>query len=303
MRRWFDIRFARLLLSALLLGAAALPAVAEPVPFAPLLPGVFGAGQGADASFHKIDNAWRGSTVLWDEENKKFGSGVPIGSFEWGTGLWGRADWNAVLAAAAGQGGPTIEAAWQGLSAQINYANQRYNDCFSATWGPAPLVPIPQSNLNPAVPCNDPAGDGAHPTQQNWISHFSGYIRITDADEYNFSVLNDDGFFLRLIGAEGAEIAIERDFLNARDRNGLDQSLALSPGLYGFELGTWNRLGAGVVDLRWLQGANDRTWDLVPVSHLVAAVPAPAPWTLAALAMTGLMVVRRRRERRADLHR
>lgn len=288
---------ARLLGAGVLALSAWVPAQAT-VTLQPLLPGTFAPGQGADAAFYKIDNAWHGSTVLWDEDAKKYGSGLPIGSYDWGTGLWGRADWNATQAAAGGAGGPPIQASWQGLATTINYGNQRYNDCYTATWGAANLMPLPQTSFVQLRDCTEE--DGAHPSQHNWTAHFWGYIRIADADLYNFSVLNDDGFFFRLVGENGQEISIGRDFLNSRDRNGFSDMLDLGEGLYGFELGMWNRLGAGVVDLRWLQGADDESWELVPVTNLVSieAVPAPPAWALAMLAL-GLLGAGRRAPRRS----
>jgi hypothetical protein len=246
---------------------------------APQYAGTFAAGSGADAAFHRITNDWQGSAVLWDEANRRFGSGEPIGSFSWGTGLWGQVDWAAVQQAAAGQpsaaGGALVQS-FNGVLGDINHSNSRYLECYTATWGAASLVPL----FSPSAPlgnCADPeAGD---PAQQNWTARYSGFIRITEAGEYNFSVLHDDGFFFRLIGAGGSELDIGRDFLNPRDRIGFDQNLQLDVGLYGFELGAWNRLGAGVVDLRWQAacGTGPCDWTLVPTESLVSAGQIPEP--------------------------
>ncbi len=278
--------------AALLLAAG--PASAAVV-FAPQYAGSFAAGQGADATFLQIDSRWHASSVLWNENLRQFGSGAPIGSFAWGTGLWGRADWATTQQAAAGGGGgegssgsgPTITNRWSGTVGSINFANGLYNSAYSATWGPAALLPF----FDPAMPVS---------AQQNWTSAFSGYIRITDAGNYNFSVLNDDGFFLRLIGAGGSTQDIGRDFLNPRERNGFAEDLGLSEGLYGFELGMWNREEAGVVDLRWSRNGGD-DWTLVPVTNLVRAnaIPEPGALALGALALGGVAVWSRRRRSRA----
>ncbi|MBL8326206.1 MAG: PEP-CTERM sorting domain-containing protein [Rubrivivax sp.] len=254
---------------------------------APQYPGTFAAGNGAAAEFHRIGNDWQGSAVLWDEPNRRFGAGVPISTFSWGTGLWGQVDWAAVHAAAAGTPSAASGAllqSYSGVLDTINHGNSRYNECYSATWGAATLVPF----FAPSAPLgscdNAEAGD---PSQQNWTARYSGFIRITEPGEYNFSVLHDDGFFFRLVGAGGAALGIERDFLNPRDRLGFDQNLLLAAGLYGFELGAWNRLGAGVVDLRWTTAcAAGCDWTLVPTEHLVAGqVDVPPPWTLVLLAL------------------
>lgn len=271
---------------ALLLGPAAL---AAPVVLAPQFAGSFATGTGSDAHFVRVDSRWHGSQVLWDEANRQFGHGDPIGSFSWGTGLWGRSDWQLAQAAADGQGGPLappVVDQRHGLADRINFGNSRYNECYSSTWGPAPLLPFFSAAPNLGRCGDAEAGDAA---QQNWTAHFEGFIRIVDPGTYNFSVLYDDGFFLRLIGEGGQALEIEQDYLNSRDREGFGNDLQLSPGLYGFELGAWNRLGAGVVDLRWSRG--DTNWTLVPTANLLptTAVPEPSAFGLVVVALLALL--------------
>ena len=175
---------------------------------------------------------------------------------------------------------------WAGQAASINYGNNCYNSTHSGQWGMATLLPFDNGA------CGSTAG--------NWTAHFSGFIRVADAGLYNFSVLYDDGFFFRLIGDGGQTLGIEQDFLNARDREGFAEDLQLSVGLYGFELGSWNRLQAGVVDLRWSRG--DENWTLVPTENLLpgSAVDEPAlPWLIAAASAAALLARRRRSARRA----
>ncbi len=260
------------------------------VVLAPQYSGGFAAGGGADAAFHRIDGQWSDSRIVWKDPD-------PIGSYAWGDGLWGRNDWQRVVDVAAGRGGaadPTIVQSWTGSVGSINYGNVRYQECFDAVWGSAALVPMFAATAPSNVACDDAkAGDA---DQHNWISHFSGFIRIVDPGLYNFSVLYDDGFFFRLIGEGGQALEIEKDYLNSRDRKGFGDNLALSAGLYGFELGSWNRLGAGVVDLRWMHGG-DPAWTLVPTQNLVRAaslVDEPAALTLAGLALAVLVAARRR---------
>ena len=287
----------RLAAAAGLAGLCTAPAAAEPLVLDPLHAGTFGSGPGASAAFHRIDNDWLGSQVLWNEPLRQYGSGAPIGSFAgWGSGIWGHADWQQVLAAAAnpGQAGaPDPVQSWAGRVAAINHGNSRYNECHAGNWGAAALLPF-FTDIRTGVDCDDAEAGAA--VQQNWVSHFNGFIRITDPGTYNFSVLYDDGFFFRLAGAGGQTLAIEEDFLNPRQREGFGNNLLLGAGLYGFELGSWNRLGAGVVDLRWSRG--DGQWTLVPTEHLLpqGALPEPdAAW----LALLALLLAAAARARQA----
>lgn len=260
-------------------------ALANPVSLAPLHAGNFGAGTGADATFVQIDPNWQGSTVLWNEATRTYGNGQAIGSYGWGTGIWGRADWDRVQATAAGQGGagaPGILERWDGKVSTINYGNRCYNAEYEAAWGMAQHLPVADGGA-----CGSDGG--------NWTAHFNGFIRITEAGLYNFSVLYDDGFFFRLVGADGSSLEISQDYLNPRDREGFVDDLQLGIGLYAFELGSWNRLEAGVVDLRWSRG--DETWTLVPTENLLpdSAVDEPATLALGLLALGAALAARRRR--------
>jgi hypothetical protein len=263
-------------------------AVAAPVALAPQYAGQYTTGNGANASFVQIDSAWRGSSVLWDESKGVYGSGAAIASFGWGTGLWGRADWETVqqtLAGAGGDNAPSVRNRWTGTVDAINHANALYNSTYAQQWGTASLLPFFGADGEPA-------------DQENWTAHFTGFIRVVEAGIYDFSVLNDDGFFLSIVGAGGARVEAERDFLNARDRNGFGDGLELDVGLYGFELGQWNRLETGVVDLRWRRGSRD-DWALVPTAHLLTkvlpaqAVPEPGSTWLVGVALAALLLRRR----------
>ena len=272
---------------ACLLGLS-MPAPAADLPFLPQFAGAYAAGGGANATFAQIDSSWHGSQVLWNESDESYGTGSAIGSYAWGTGLWGLADWRTAqhaLQAPGDVGAPPIIRSWVGLAPTVNFSNALYNTDYAGTWGLAELAPI------------FGATDSAS-AQENWTVHLQGYIRIVEAGAYNFSVLNDDGFFLSLTGAGGSTVAIGRDFLNARDRTGFSDNLVLAPGLYGLELGMWNRLEAGVVDLRW-QTPGSSDWSLVPTTHLlsISAVPEPAG---AALFLAGLGALAVWRQRSAE---
>lgn len=265
------------------------PVFADPVTFNPLYTGNVATQPGAQADFRRIDNAWHGSQVLWTEPTQpgqagQYGTGTAIGGFGWGSGLWGRADWQQVMSGQA----PAVQQ-WGGVVNQINYGNARYNECYAGTWGAANLGPLFDNTVT-GTTCADAEAGAAD--QMNWTTAFNGFIRITEAGLYNFSVLFDDGFFFRLIGENGSALDIGRDFLNPRDRLGFEDDLLLQEGLYGFELGAWSRLGAGVVDLRWSRDNGD--WELVPVDNLAHRVPEPTLPALLALALAAAAVARRK---------
>lgn len=267
-----------LLLALAVIGA---PALADPISLAPMLAGQYQDGQGIDAQFLKVQDSWRDSGVLYDPETDQFGVGQPIGSFPGGSGLWGLVDWNtAYHNPTAGM----IEGSWAGRATQIAFGDATYNDSHGDVWGQMPLAPL-----------FDPEGASS---EDNWTARFYGYIRIAEAGLYNFGVLHDDGFFFDLRGAGGQQASISNDFLNPPNRMSFANGLLLDAGLYAFELGAYEHLEAGVVELSWMRGD---AWSRVPTSHLVAVgevtpVPEPGTWAmaLAGLAMLGSVMSRRR---------
>lgn len=285
---------------------------AAAVPFAPLYSGLYEVGGGADARFVKIDDEARFSETLWNESTKKYGPSVgaqQIKEFAWGTGIWGITDWNLAMGSGTGCSsfGSMVMSSWCGVVSTINYGNAIYNSLYSTQWGLAGGIPLTfgQGNHVPGdyVPPRDDLPVGI-PRQQNWAAEFTGFIRVSDAGAYNFSVLYDDGFFFELIGANGQSLRIDQDFLNPRDREGFDNDLDLGVGVYGFRLGAYNRLEAGVVDLRWREGdctAGDACWEPVPTGNLLRRnqVPEPSGLALIGLALVGLAAASRRRGRRA----
>jgi hypothetical protein len=289
----------RTLIAAALLSAG-VASQASVVTLDPYLPAGTPTSSGANAQFIRIANDWHGSTVPYDDATGTYGTGPAIGTYGWGAGLWGIADFNTVLG-----GGVTPVASWTGSVSSINFGDGCYNDLYgSSSWGPAQLAPFFSSGVG--CESTEQQSDAAN-EQDNWISYFSGYIRISDEDIYNFSVLNDDGFFFNLYGAGGSPQSISLDYLNPRNRLcfGDDTGtpavecnndyFALSPGLYRFELGAYDRLQAGVVDLRWRHG-DGTDWTLVPTENL-ATIPEPATIALFATGLGALLLVMRRRMR------
>jgi hypothetical protein len=263
----------------------------------PFIAGPSGAGTGVNASFLMIDSDWRGSTVAWNESTRQYGTDLsasgfaPIGSFGWGTGLWGRADWTTINQ--AGSSAPIISTV-NTFAPSIMFGDTCYNQ--NPTFG---FAPVPINGMAAPTACPGAAAPVAF-NANNWTSRFNGFIRVTTPGAYNFSVGSDDGFFFDLYGGGGTKLSIARDFLNSRTRQDFSQNLVLSEGLYQFELGAWDRLEAGFVDLRWkLPGATDYT--LIPAQNLVASAGGAVdlPGTLALGAAAGFFgwAARRRRPR------
>lgn len=294
-------RAGRALALAALVGLAAAPEAGAAVALDPLLAGQYAAGTGANATFLRIDGGWTGTSVYWKEPSagspgqysNTGGDGfVRIGEYGWGTGLWGLADWRTVNAP-----GSTLPVqGWSGVVSSIDHGDPQYAAYAAgpyASWGAVGALPGALF-----------AGDGG--ALDNWTSHYTGYLRITDPGSYNFGVLYDDGFFLRIWGADDTLLEISSDFLSPRDRLGFSEDLLLDTGLYRFELGAYDRLEAGVVNLAWRQGAG--AWQTVPTEHLVtepaplpaAPVPVSAPATIGVLlaGATALAAVRKRQRKK-----
>jgi hypothetical protein len=246
---------------SLLLGLAA---PAHAIPLAPQYAGTFLNGDGANSRWVQVADDWRGNTY---------------GDQSWGTGIWGLADQAQVMGLAADD--PAIVQTLTAHVARINFADQRFIDEWGVSWSTPQLAPI----------FDNAPGEG----QDNWASSFWGYIAVTTAGAYNFGVLFDDGFRFSLAGADGT-LSILRDGLNPRDRQGFDEDLWLTEGLYAFQLDAYERLEAGAVQLAWYTpGASD--WALVPQTHLFTS-PVPEPsvplMMLAGLALVGVGVRNRR---------
>jgi hypothetical protein len=274
------------------LGIAHGPHAGAAVVLDPTLAGEYAAGTGANATFLRISGDWLGTTVYWNAQLQQF-SNTPgpgfalISTHDWVPypsavgGIWGLADWAAVQA-----GSVPVIGSWSGVVPTIDHADAEYQQSgYAATWGA--VGDLPPGLFAPAE------------AQDNWTSYFSGYIRITDPGTYNFGVMYDDGFFLRIWGADGSQpYEISSDFLSPRERLGFADDFLLDTGLYRFELGAYDRLEVGVVNLKWMHDGGD--WVTVPTDHLVTEpiqIPTPGtiPLLLAAVGVLAAVQMKRKR--------
>lgn len=236
--------------------------LAAPISLNPLVTGQYLNGDGANSQWAQVGADWRGSIY---------------GNESWGTGLWGLADAQQILALPAQD--PSLVNSYSGRVNTISFADVAFLDAWGSYWGSQQLVPFFSNDANQY--------------QDNYAVRFSGYISILDPGSYNFGVLYDDGFSFNLFG-DNALVSIAQDGVNPRDRLGFDQDLTLGAGLYGYELLGYERLEAGVVNLGWTQAGSD--WSTVPQSHLFTAIPTavpePATWPLLVFGLAIAAVLR-----------
>jgi hypothetical protein len=131
------------------------------------------------------------------------------------------------------------------------------------------------------------------------VYKFSGFISIKDPGQYDFDVLSDDGFELRIGGQTVSKFESDR----GPGVTGGWANFAMA-GTYSFELLYWNNNGPGNLAVTWnrpnglgaaLPGAgtiSGMSGKVVPVSVL-AKIPAPS--AAATLALAGMVAARRRR--------
>jgi len=231
----------------------------------PLVAGRYLNGDGANSQWVQVTSSWRGSTY---------------GTAHWGTGIWSLADARDVLALPAHGSSAArtdVVQTYSGRVDQINFADVAFLDSWGSTWGGQALVPF--------------FSNDATQYQDNYAARFTGYVSILEPGVYNFGVLADDGFQFSLFGGN-ASLTLDQNGLNPRDRYGFGQDLTLGAGLYGFDLLSYERLEAGVVNLAWIQPGSD--WVTVPQSHLFTTIPEPATWLLMLAGLAGVGLARMR---------
>ena len=222
------------------------------VGLAPLRPGQYQDGtrcrRAVPEGARRLAAEWRRR----DPDNEVARHGVPIGSFPGGSGLWGLVDWHT---AHHTRRPGMIESSWSARVEQDRARRRTVQHVCTATPG--------QRAAGAAVRRRCTAS-----SQDNWSARYSGWLRIAKAGSYNFGVLHDDGFFFDLRGADGRTASIANDYLNPRNRKSFDSALQLRAGLYAFELGAYEHLEVGVIELSWSRG--DGAWEPIPNQHLLA---------------------------------
>lgn len=271
------------LLTALLMTTGVAGPVQAAIVLNPLA-GMSGLVSGSiDVNWLWVDDEARFSTHMWHES----GESAPreIGSFGWGTGIWATTD----LSLLKDSGHPAILGSVSGQTG-VNFANQIYNDHVAngdyGSWGWDAQRPLAGAVT-------------ASGQQTNYAAFMNGYLYVAEAGLYDFGAFVDDGFTFMLYGMGGESAGFSRNTM-AGTSNGrefvqmsdlLGDGLLLGQGFYALSIDYFNRLEAGVMDMRWLTpGAGE--WVGISNDNLFHAVPEPGVLTL--LGIAGLALLRRR---------
>lgn len=258
------IKKSALLLATTLATALASTAIVASTVLAPIVPGIFTSGNGANSSWVQVQNNWQGPSSF----SQQYG------------GISSLQDANTALAMNAGDTGYLRSA--NAIMSDINAGNDLYNQDWGSSWGYANMPPLFNT------------GD---PNQENYAGHVWGYLSIPTAGDYNFGALYDDGFAFTIWGANGSQ-SMSVDGLNSRDRLGFASNITMQPGLYRYDLVGYNRLEAGVLNLGWWYGPTTSDFSVVPQNNLFTApVPIPAAVWLFGSGLIGLTAVARRKKK------
>jgi hypothetical protein len=123
------------------------------------------------------------------------------------------------------------------------------------------------------------------------IYKYTGFIAIQNPGQYDFKVLSDDGFRLKIGGQTIAE------FIGSRDK-GETQGWATfaQAGLYPIEIVYFNGGGEADLQIKWTNAGNPGGFHVLgSVNNELYKIPAPGAAAL--LGLGGLTIARRRRTR------
>lgn len=270
-------------LAALLLTAGAVfaSATAEASPI--LDPYAFrntSTGDGLNSRWVQTADDWRFSDYVYNGER--------IGDTSWGSGFWAVSDIATAMALNAGD--PNLVAGAQGITRDLSFANNLYNDGWGQGTG------WDKDHVRPLAPVVADSGQ-----ETNYAATFTGYIYIPQAGVYDFGIFVDDAFTLSLVGGNGSLVVGRETFIGSSGRDfytlsgSVGGSIELAAGFYGIELDYFNRLEAGVLELGWWQPGQTE-WTPISGDLLYSALPVPEPSSaLLLLIAGGALVVNRRR--------
>lgn len=250
--------------------------LSAPLELTPLSTIPYTVGGGLSATWSQVRDDYRFSQQMWSEAGS---APAAIGTFDWGTGIWGTTDIAHV------QGLANNASALIGRvtdTSAVNFGNLTYNMLYAdgalGSWG--------YDRIRPLAPIVEMTG-----SQTNYAASFVGYLYIPEPGSYDFSLFVDDGFVFSLSGANGvlsmardtlAGSTAGRDLFTLSAANG-GSTMLLGSGYYAMEIDYFNRLEAGVIDLA-LWGPQDQGWRSISSEWLFAELPAsviPEPSSLA----------------------
>ena len=246
---------------------------AIPVTLTPILPGIFSNGNGVNSDWVQVNRNWKGLSY-YDASSPYYTT----------NGINELRDQGAVMAMDRGALGVDqgLYSTWTGTVANINFADQVFNNVWGGVWGNRPLAPVFTDDY-----------------QDNFAAHFSGYLAIPVAGEYNLGVLFDDGFRFELLGYGGASVTLSKDGLNPPwDITSFADPLLLNAGLYAFSLDSYEHWEAGAISLLWK--TNNADWSVVPDDSFFTHVPEPATWGMLLIGLVAMGTVMWRNKSGAD---
>ncbi len=244
---------------------------AVPIALDPILPGVFNNGNGVNSDWVQVNRNWKGLSY-YDASSPYFNT----------NGINELRDYNAAMTMDRGPLGVTqgLYNTWTGTVANINFADQVFNNVWGSVWGDRPLAPVFTDNY-----------------QDNFAVRFTGYLAIPVAGEYNLGVLFDDGFRFELMGDGGASVVLSKDGLNPPwDIMSFADPLLLGVGLYAFSLDSYEHWEAGVISLLW-QTASGADWSVIPDDRFFTQIPEPATWGILLIGFVAMAAAQRKKKR------